>query len=147
METRHKKIAAAIVILVVIIAIVGLVKMRRYQPNENLYQVVLLENDQVFYGKLHGMHSKYPYLTDIYYLNPKGQQLDKEGRAVGGNQFTVIKRGIDELHQPTDVMYFSRDAIVYWENVGPDSLVARGIKADKEYRAKLPQQTTGSTPK
>lgn len=109
-------------------------------PDPNAYQVTLLANDQVFYGKLHAVNSNYPYLTDVYYLKQQTPQVDKNGRQVGGDKFTVIKRGIDEIHAPSDKMYLSRDKIVYWENVGANSLVAQGIKADKDWRAKQAQK-------
>ncbi len=113
-------------------------------PDSNLYQVALLANDQVYYGKLHAVNSNYPYLTDVYYLKQQQPQVDKNGRQVGGDKFTVIKRGIDEIHAPSDKLYIARDKIVYWENVGINSLVAKGIKADKDWRAeqaKKPAQT------
>lgn len=104
-------------------------------PDSDLYQVVLLNNDQAFYGKLHNINSEYPYLTDVYYLKNQQPEKDKDGHQIGGDKFTVIKRGIDEIHQPTDTLYINAKNLLYWENVGSDSLVARGIKADKEYRA------------
>lgn len=125
------------IILIVIVALVfwKTVKYSGLSPDSNLYQVVLLRNDQAFYGKLHKVYSNYPYLTDVYYLNPQQPQVDRQGRQIGGNKFTVIKRGIDEIHQPTDLLYFAKENILYWENVGADSLVGRGIKADKDWRA------------
>lgn len=125
------------IILIVILALVvwKITKYSGLSPDGNLYQVVLLQNDQVFYGKLHKVHSDYPYLTDVYYLNPQEPELDRRGRQIGGNKFTVVKRGFDEIHQPSDKLYFSKENILYWENVGSDSLVGRGIKADKDWRA------------
>lgn len=114
-------------------------------PDLNAYQVVLLANDQVFYGKLQGINSNYPYLTDVYYLKQQQPQVDKNGRQVGGDKFTVIKRGIDEIHAPTDRLYLARDKIIYWENVGANSLVARGIKTDKEWRIKQAENAKQST--
>ena len=78
-----------------------------------------------------------------YYLKPPTPQVDKNGRQIGGDKFTVIKRGIDEIHSPTDKLYISRDKIIYWENVGAQSLVAKGIATDKDWRAK--QQAKSAT--
>lgn len=142
MESSQKK--KLVLWVVVILVLIGAWKFARYhntRPDPDLYQVVLLTNDQAFYGKLHNTHSRAPYLTDVYYLNPQAAERDKTGRQIGNNKFTVVKRGIDEIHQPTDRMYFSRQNLLYWENVGADSLVARGIKADKEFRAKQPKKT------
>lgn len=142
MNQTDKRIAAHVafwlVILIVLVFIGKGIRGSGLQPDPKLYQVVLLANDQVFYGKLHKVNSSFPYLTDVYYLNPQEPALDKQGRPIkgAGQKFSVVKRGIDEIHQPTDRMYFSRENILYWENVGLNSLVARGIKADKEFRTK-----------
>ena len=84
--------------------------------------------NQVFFGKLNKLNSSYPYLTGVYYLSPTA---GKEGEP----RFNVIKRGVGEIHMPTDKMYINRDAIVYWENVGANSNVAQGIAADKQLKA------------
>lgn len=138
MENTSAKYKAIIWAAVIIVILVGwkLVRYSGTRPDSNLYQVVLLSNDQAFYGKLHNVYSQFPYLTDIYYLNPQQQAVDKTGNPIGGRKFTVIKRGIDEIHMPTDRLYISAKNMLYWENVGADSLVAKGIAADKEYRAK-----------
>ena len=147
MEHLDKKITAHIVFAVVILLVLGLASgainhASAERPDATLHQVLLLANDQVFYGKLHDVNSRTPFLTDIYYLNAQQPQLDKQGRPIGGGgqKFTVVKRGYDEIHQPTDKLYFPRENILYWENVGADSLVARGIAADKEYRKGLAEK-------
>lgn len=143
MDQLDKKIAKHVVLwLIVLIILSGTYKLIRnagQNPDSDLYQVVLLNNNQVFYGKLHKISSHYPYLTDVYYLNPQTPEVDNKGRVVGGQgqKFTVVKRGIDEIHQPIDKMYFEESNIIYWENIGTGSLVARGIAKDKEYRAGL----------
>lgn len=138
MNDSQKKLFNIVITIVVIVAIFALwkgIKVFGISPDSNLYQVVLLRNDQAFYGKLHKVFSPYPYLTDVYYLNPQEPKLDRAGRQIGGDKFTVVKRGIDEIHQPSDKLFIPRDNILYWENIGSNSLVARGIKADKEWRA------------
>ncbi len=106
-------------------------------PDPNSYQAVLLANDQAFYGKLHAVHSDYPYLTDVYYLKQQAASVDKNGRPIQGpDKFTVIKRGVDEIHAPADPLYIAHDKIIYWENVGVNSPLANGIKVDKEVRSK-----------
>ena len=140
----RRKIFVTILVIVIIVGLGVRWKMERWERgehegvNRDLYQVVLLKNDQVFYGKLHDVYSRFPYLTDVYYLNAQARPVDALGRPVGDQRqkFTVIKRGVDEIHQPTDAFYIGKDSILYWENVGPNSLVAQGIKADKDVRAK-----------
>lgn len=119
------------------------------QPAADLYQVVLLANDQAFFGKLHNSYGRTPYLTDIYYLKPNAQgATDADGRLLNTNEtYNVIKRG-GEIHSPTDVMYLNPENILYWENVGADSLVMKGITAEKELRAtgKAPANVPVVTP-
>lgn len=137
MECDCKKKCTLGVLILVALAILafGYKTMRwsSIKPDQNLYQVVLLTNDQVFYGKLHELDTAYPYLTDVYYLNA---QKPDEKAADQSPKYTVVKRGIDEIHAPADRMYFQKTNILYWENVGPESNVAKGIRGDKEWRAK-----------
>lgn len=141
MECCSRKHVLTLVIVILLIGIVAVlwkeVRFYNLKPDANLYQVVLLANDQAFYGKLHEVESVYPYLTDVYYLNP--QQQDAKSKDTTP-KYTVIKRGIDEIHAPTDKMYFQKTNILYWENVGPDSKVEKGIKADKDMREKQAAQ-------
>ncbi len=111
-------------------------KRAQVQPDQNLYQVVLLSNDQAFFGKLNNAYGHAPYLTDVYYLKPNTQgATDANGRLLNSQEtYNVIKRG-SEIHSPTDTIYLNAKNILYWENVGADSLVMKGIKAEKEYRA------------
>lgn len=127
---------AVIVVIIAIFALAKVVNSARMQPDGNLYQVVVLYSDQAFFGKLHAVNSAYPYLTDVYYLKPVKQATDATGRLLSSNeQYNVIKRGESEIHAPTDKLYLNRKNILYWENVGADSLVTRGIQADKTYKA------------
>lgn len=133
-KTFYKPFVFVIAVVLFAVLLCHGLKFGGVNPDPNLYQVVLLSNDQAFYGKLQNLHSQYPYLTDVYYLKNQQPDLDKDGKQVGGDKFTVIKRGIDEIHQPTDALYINAKNLMYWENVGPESLVAQGIKKDKEYR-------------
>lgn len=144
-QKKHAVLGHVVMVVIVLAALVLLFNNQAQgtgvNPDKNLYQVVLLANDQVYYGRLNAVNSNYPYLTDVYYLKQQPAQVDKNGRATGGpDKFTVIKRGIDEIHAPTDNLYIAKEKIFYWENVGADSLVARGIKTDKEWRAKKAEE-------
>lgn len=78
----------------------------------------------VYFGKLSdGELAGQVELTDIYYL-----QTDSEGEQ------SLAKLG-DELHGPEDVMYISRDAVAFWENLKEDSdvvIAIREFKANQE---------------
>lgn len=118
-------LAAAVIVLAI-----ELVNTRRADalPRFNTtYQAVLLDNGQVFYGRLSGAGTEYPKMTDVYYIvstqDPKTKQV----------KHVLVKRG-KELHAPTET-FFSARHVVMIEPVGPNSEVARLI-AQSESQSK-----------
>lgn len=83
------------------------------------YQAVFLESDQIYFGKLKDIESKYPILEDVYYV-----KLEDE-RAVSGR---LVKLGIYEPHGPRDQMILNRDHILFWENLKTDSAIIQTIR-------------------
>ena len=80
---------------------------------------MLLSNGAVYYGKLSGYGSRYPTLTDIFYIVSKTDPNTKQVANV------LVKRG-KELHGP-DRMYLNASQIIFVEPVGPDSKVSQLI--------------------
>lgn len=84
------------------------------------FQAVLLDSGQVYYGKLSGLGTEYPKMTDAYYIvkteDPKTKQVEH----------VLVKRG-KELHAPTET-FFNVRHIIMIEPVGPDSKVAHLIE-------------------
>ncbi len=109
--------------------IVGaLVGIGAYRHNRRIqittpYQAVLLDNGQVYYGKIEGVGTPYPVLRDIYYVQGKVNPQTKEVTNV------LIRRG-NEWHSP-DRMFISSRHIVLIEPVGTSSKVAQLISEDK----------------
>lgn len=91
---------------------------------ETPYQAVLLDDNQVFYGKLSNFDSGQPVLTDVYYIKSGTDPQTKETKSV------LLKRG-KELHGP-DRMYLNKQHIVLIEPVGPSSQVAKLIEQSKK---------------
>lgn len=83
------------------------------------FQAVLLDNGQVFYGKLSGLDTHYAKMTDVYYIvttqDPKTKQVSR----------VLVRRG-KELHGPTET-FFNCQHVVMIEPVGANSDVARLI--------------------
>lgn len=83
------------------------------------FQAVLLDNGQVFYGKIAKLGTAFPKMTDVYYIvnreDPKTKQI----------KHVLIRRG-KELHAPTETFLDARHIIMI-EPVGPNSEVARLI--------------------
>jgi len=84
------------------------------------YQAVLLDDNQVYYGKLSGFGGAHPVLTDVYYVKSRVDPQTKESNSV------LVKRG-KELHGP-DRMYLNKQHIVLVEPVGTGSQVAKLIE-------------------
>lgn len=93
------------------------------------YQAVFLTNGQVYFGKLTQSDSDYVKLTDIYYLQV--QQSVQPGStsttANNANQQVSLAKLGGELHGPEDVMYVSRQQVLFWENLKTDGKVTKAI--------------------
>jgi hypothetical protein len=87
------------------------------------YAAVLLDNGQVYFGKLVHSESNYAELTDVYYIQ---SQVNQETKAVSN---TLVRRG-NEWHGP-DRMFLNDRHIIFIEPVGTTSKVAQLIEADK----------------
>jgi hypothetical protein len=87
------------------------------------FQAVLLDDNQVYYGKLSGFGTEHPVLTDVYYIKSSVDPQTKETKNV------LVKRG-NELHGP-DRMYLNTQHIVVVETVGAGSQVEKLITQSK----------------
>lgn len=87
------------------------------------YAAILLDNNQVYYGKLANAGSAYPELTDVYYIQ---SAVNQETKAVSN---VLVRRG-NEWHGP-DRMFLNARHIILIEPVGANSKVAQLIADDK----------------
>ncbi len=83
------------------------------------YQAIMLDNGQVYYGKIQGFSSAYPVMTEVYYVQ---EQLDPETKKVKN---VLVRRG-SEWHAPTRMLMNGRH-IVMVEPVSPGSTLAKLI--------------------
>jgi hypothetical protein len=103
---------------------------------ETAYQLVVLDNGQVYIGKLEQAGSDYPLLRDVFYLQRLVEGDKKEVKNV------LVKRG-GEWHLP-EYMRINGRHIVMIEPVAPESRMAQLIK---EAKAARPQETAPVEPK
>jgi hypothetical protein len=89
----------------------------------NKFYAVLLTNNSVYFGKLQGLGSPFPVLTEVYYVQ---SSQNPETKAVSN---VLIKRG-KELHGP-DRMILNEKSIVFVEPVGTGSKVDELIKESR----------------
>ena len=117
-----------IVLMLAVIAMAGLTACERGSRGKGPeittpYSAVLLDNNQLYYGKLTNAGSRFPELTDVYYIQ---SQVNQETKAVTS---VLVRRG-SEWHGP-DRMFLNEHHIILIEPVGTGSKVAQLIEADK----------------
>ncbi|MEK7192167.1 MAG: hypothetical protein AAB646_01465 [Patescibacteria group bacterium] len=97
------------------------------------YQAVFLTNGQVYFGKLSGLNSDFPTLTDVYYLRVNEVLQPVQGKKQEPQQqLSLAKLGTVELHKPEDMMRINQDHILFVEDLARDSQVTQAIRKYKE---------------
>jgi hypothetical protein len=117
-----------IVLVAVVVLLAGSTACERGHPKKGPeiatpYSAVLLDTGQLYYGKLVNAGSKFPELTDVYYIQ---SSVNPETKAVAS---VLVRRG-NEWHGP-DRMFLNERHIVLIEPVGTNSKVAQLIEDDK----------------
>ncbi|KKS14437.1 MAG: hypothetical protein A3I32_00670 [Candidatus Yanofskybacteria bacterium RIFCSPLOWO2_02_FULL_45_10] len=93
------------------------------------YQAVFLTNDQVYFGHLDAVDTRYPILDDVYYVqllpaDPNSDKSASTGRVV---------RLIDSAtHKPTNRMILNREQILFWEDLSDRSPILQKIMELKQ---------------
>ena len=83
------------------------------------YQAILLSNGSAYFGKLEGLGTPFPVLTDVYYVQSHEDPQTKQVANI------LVRRG-KEWHAP-DRMILNANMIVLVEPVNPASRVAQLI--------------------
>jgi hypothetical protein len=91
------------------------------------YQAVFLDSQdgQVYFGKMSIYNKDMYVLTDIYYVRVENS-IQPQGTEEAQPNISLAKLG-NELHGPQDVMYISRDKVLYWENLTDEGQVVTAI--------------------
>ena len=133
MNTNFSLPRTRFIIFISVAAIAGLIigivaakqLIMNFSYDFNSYQAVFLSNNQVYFGKLSGLNSQYPILSDVYYIQALMPQ-DLSGITKTKNKLQLVKLG-SELHQPQNIMYVNRDQILFIEPLKPDSNIVKSI--------------------
>lgn len=99
--------------------------------NTGKYQAVFLSNGQHYFGKLERMNDDYFKLSDVYYLEQKGQTTDTT-TSTSKTPVELRKLGEKEIHGPEDVMIISKQQILLYENLNDDSQVVKSVYQHKQ---------------
>jgi len=119
-----KRILSAVLLLVAVVLLAGAAgwwaRGTAVGPRlDTTYQAVVLTNGQVYYGKLQGLGSAYPVMTDVYYVQTGIDPATKQTKSV------LLKRG-NEWHSPDRVLLSARQILMV-EPVTSGSRVAHLI--------------------
>lgn len=102
------------------------------------YAAVYLAGGKVYFGKIRNVRSEAPSLTDVFFLSVSQQSPstgvespdDAEGATVEPAQqldYELVKL-TDQIQKPSDRLILSRDQILFWEPLRPDSKVVQAIE-------------------
>jgi hypothetical protein len=108
------------------------------------YQAVFLNNGQVYFGQVASLNSKYVNLVGVYYLT-QNTTTSSSGQQQTSGDYTLVKLGCQQIHNPDDQMLINRDQVTFWENLDKDGKVAKSIEEFKKANPKGPDCTTTST--
>jgi len=88
------------------------------------YQAVFMNNGQVYFGKVVSLNSDYLRMKEVYYLT---QSSDSNS-----SDYTLVKLGCQQIHDPYDEMVMNRTQVTFWENLNDDGRVVDSIKKFKQ---------------
>ena len=88
------------------------------------YQAVFLNNGQVYFGNIDSLNDKYVRMSNIYYLTQSGD--------TSSSNYSLVKLGCQQIHDPTDQMVINRDQVTFWENLQDNGKVVTSINQFKK---------------
>jgi len=123
MDSRRASVVA-ITLLVLVVVLLGILVARELRGGTNVqletpYQAVLLANGQAYFGKIQGLGTPFPVLTDVHYVQTQVNQETKQTTNV------LVRRG-KEWHGP-ERMILNANQIVLVEPVTETSQVSKLI--------------------
>lgn len=125
-RTTHKKwwLIGGISLLAIILIGASLTFLLTRSPvNNGTYQLVKLSNDEIYFGKLSGLHNQFVTLDDAYLQAPSNSDDEEQD-----TNLTIVRISAT-VAKPEDTMYIARDEIVYWENLQKDSKIMNAIES------------------
>lgn len=130
---RAASVALLFALTVLVVAVIGVIytgnsnDQSKFVDSKN-YQAVFLTNGQVYFGKLNEVGKDYLRLNNIYYLT-QNTTTDSKGNTTTDGNYTLVKLGCQQIHDPFDEMIIQRSQVSFWENLqsGQYSKVVKSI--------------------
>lgn len=101
---------------------------------EARYQAVFLTNGQAYFGHFRDRIGPYARVDDAYYIQTQEGETSADGTAQPPGS-KLVRRGV-ELHAPRQPFYVAKSAIVFVEDVGSASEIAKFMDQDAHGRAR-----------
>lgn len=112
--------------------------------DENKYQAVFLTNGQVYFGNVSTINEDFIRLNNIYYLT-QNTTTGANGQTTADGNYTLVKLGCQQIHDPTDEMLISQTQVSFWENLEDKGKVVTSIKEFQKQNPKGPDCTQVSS--
>lgn len=120
-------------IFVAIIVVLGLVAWyvlnRPAAPRADRYQVVFLDDNQVFFGKLKNSSGEYMRLEQVYSTQGNSSD-DQDASSVASGDISLVKVG-NLVYGPEDVMMIRADKVKFWQDLKSDSKISQTIDSQQ----------------
>jgi hypothetical protein len=120
---RGGAIALLFAIVILVAAMLGMIIVSNNSNTDqskfvkqDKYQAVFLTNGQVYFGKLNEIGKDYFQLNNVYYLT-QNTTTDTAGNATSNGNYTLVKLGCQQIHDPYDEMVIERNQVSFWENL------------------------------
>lgn len=104
--------------------------------NRNKIQTVFLNNGQVYFGRLSKFGFNQWKLENAHYLRteqvPAATNSEEESStAATTTQQTTLMKVSQDLHSPENTIYIPDNNILFWQNLQPNSAIAKAILENK----------------
>jgi len=99
--------------------------------SDNKYQAVFLTNGQVYFGNISNINKDYIRLNNIYYLT-QNTTTGSNGQTTTDGNYTLVKLGCQQIHDPVDEMVIQQSQVSFWENLNDSGKVVTSINQFKK---------------
>jgi hypothetical protein len=101
------------------------------------YQAVFLTNGQVYFGNISDVNKDYIRLGNIFYLT-QNTTTSSSGQTTTDGNYTLVKLGCQQIHDPLDEMVIQQSQVSFWENLNAGGKVVTSIKQFQKQNPKGP---------
>lgn len=98
-------------------------------PRNDRYQVVFLDDNQVFFGKLKNIQGDYFEMEQVYSTQPDASS-DSQSSSTVSNDVSIVKVG-NLVYGPEDTMMIRADKVKFWQDLKSDSKISKAIDSQQ----------------